>query len=170
MMYSSLPPGPPPSLVTNSPVLEGSGQLSNLNPAIHNLSYPGMRDRHNHPYSNRSRLSTSNYSNPLSSVTLQLFTISILVLVKKFGVFHRVPHLKKLVLCPTRMLQDYFVEEGGGLVEVGQTLLAKMEELDRNKMVVKCGVDSVGWGWIAWVDLLESGLRKSAMCLTVPSA
>ena len=44
------------------------------------------------------------------------------------------------------MLQDYFVEEGGGLVDVGQTLWAKMEELDRNKMVVKCGVDSVGRG------------------------
>jgi hypothetical protein len=46
------------------------------------------------------------------------------------------------------MLQDYFVEEGGGLVEVGQTLWAKVVELDRNnqKMVVKCGVDSVGRG------------------------
>jgi hypothetical protein len=48
------------------------------------------------------------------------------------AVFLRVPHLKKLVLCPTRMLQDYFVEEGEGLVEVGQTLWAKVVELDRN--------------------------------------
>jgi hypothetical protein len=65
----------------------------------------------------------------------------ILVLVKKFGVFLKVLHLKKLVLSPTKMLQDYFVEEG-------QTLWAKVVELDKNnqKTVVKCGVDSVGWG------------------------
>merc|ERR1719318_2285651 len=63
----------------------------------------------------------------------------VVVLVKKFGVFLRVPHLEKLVLCPTRMLQDFFVEEGEGLVEVGQTLWAKVVELDRDnqKMVAK---------------------------------
>ena len=68
----------------------------------------------------------------------------VVMLVMKFGVFLRVSHLKKLVLCPTRMLQDYF-----GLVEVGQTLWAKVAELDRDnqKMVVKCGVHSIGWGW-----------------------
>eukprot|EP00090_Calanus_glacialis_P045213 TRINITY_DN8250_c0_g1_i1.p1 TRINITY_DN8250_c0_g1~~TRINITY_DN8250_c0_g1_i1.p1 ORF type:complete len:769 (-),score=302.62 TRINITY_DN8250_c0_g1_i1:299-2260(-) len=39
---------PPP--VTPTPVLmERSGQLGHVNPAIHNLTYPGMRDRHNHP-------------------------------------------------------------------------------------------------------------------------
>merc|ERR1711892_1205830 len=72
----------------------------------------------------------------------------VVVLIKKFGVFLRVPHLEKLVLCPTRMLQDYFVEGGEGLVEVGQTLWAKVVELDQEnqKMVVKCGVEGVGWG------------------------
>ena len=49
------PQGPPPSLVTNSPVLESSGQLSNFNPAIHNLSYPGMRDGLNHPIQQQSQ-------------------------------------------------------------------------------------------------------------------
>merc|ERR1719193_608892 len=64
---------------------------------------------------------------------------AVVVLIKKFGVFLRVPHLEKLVLCPTRMLQDYFVEEGEGLLEVGQTLWAKVVELDaeNEKMVVK---------------------------------
>jgi len=50
MLYGSRPPGPPPPMVTPTPVLnERSGQLGHINPAIHNLTYPGMRDRHNHP-------------------------------------------------------------------------------------------------------------------------
>jgi len=54
MLYGSRPPCPPPAMlpptVTPTPVMnERSGQLGHINPAIHNLSYPGMRDRHNHP-------------------------------------------------------------------------------------------------------------------------
>merc|ERR1719427_1894589 len=54
MLYGARPPGPPPAMlpptVTPTPVLnERSGQLGHINPAIHNLSYPGMRDRHNPP-------------------------------------------------------------------------------------------------------------------------
>jgi len=54
MMFGARPPvGPPPIVppsATPTPVLnERSGQLGHINPAIHNLNYPGMRDRHNHP-------------------------------------------------------------------------------------------------------------------------
>ena len=54
MLYGARPQGPPPSMVaqtaTPTPVLmERSGQMGHVNPAIHNLTYPGMRDRHAHP-------------------------------------------------------------------------------------------------------------------------
>jgi len=54
MLYGARPQGPPPSMVaptaTPTPVLmERSGQMGHVNPAIHNLNYPGMRDRHAHP-------------------------------------------------------------------------------------------------------------------------
>merc|ERR1711892_1475552 len=54
MLYGARPPSPPPSMapppLTPTPVLmERSGQLGHVNPAMHNLNYPGMRDRHNHP-------------------------------------------------------------------------------------------------------------------------
>jgi len=89
----------------------------------------------------------------------------VVVLIKKFGVFLRVPHLEKLVLCPTRMLQDYFVEEGEGLLEVGQTLWAKVVELDaeNEKMVVKCGADGVGWGAETMGKLVKDWLDEVNM-------
>jgi len=55
MMFGSRPSGPPPNLVPQpvaapTPIYnERSGQMGHINPAIHNLNYPGMRDRHNHP-------------------------------------------------------------------------------------------------------------------------
>jgi len=55
MLYGApRPPGHPPTMApppaTPTPVLmERSGQLGHVNPAIHNLNYPGMRDRHAHP-------------------------------------------------------------------------------------------------------------------------
>jgi len=89
----------------------------------------------------------------------------VVVLLKKFGVFLRVPHLEKLVLCPTRMLQDFFVDEGDGLVEVGQTLWAKVVELDREekKMVVSCGVNGLGWGVETMGGLVRDWLQQVAM-------
>jgi len=89
----------------------------------------------------------------------------VVVLIKKFGVFLRVPYLEKLVLCPTRMLQDYFVEEGAGLLEIGQTLWAKVVELDRDneKMVVKCGADIVGWGVDSMGGLIRDWLDDVAL-------
>jgi len=86
----------------------------------------------------------------------------VVVLIKKFGVFLRVPHLEKLVLCPTRMLQDYFVDECEGLLEVGQTLWAKVVELDteNEKMVVKCGADGIGWGAETMGRLVKDWLEE----------
>merc|ERR1719317_837961 len=54
MLYGARPQGPPLSMVaqtaTPTPVLmERSGQMGHVNPAIHNLTYPGMRDRHANP-------------------------------------------------------------------------------------------------------------------------
>ena len=50
--------------------------------------------------------------------------------VKNYGVFLRLPHIGKPVLCPTRMLQDYYVEDPESLVEVGQTLWTKVVDVD----------------------------------------
>ena len=54
----------------------------------------------------------------------------VVTLIKKFGIFLRVPHLSKPVLCPTRMLQSYFVEDTEAVLEVGQTVMAKVMDVD----------------------------------------
>jgi len=69
MLYGARPPGPPPAMlpptVTPTPVLnERSGQLGHINPAIHNLSYPGMRDRHNHPIQPQNQTHNQQHQQP----------------------------------------------------------------------------------------------------------
>merc|ERR1719186_1443816 len=69
MLYGARPPGPPPAMlpptVTPTPVLnERSGQLGHINPAIHNLSYPGMRDRHNHPIQPQNQAHNQQHQQP----------------------------------------------------------------------------------------------------------
>ena len=94
----------------------------------------------------------------------------VVTLIKKFGVFIRLPHLSKTALCPTRMLQSYFVEDATSLVEVGQTLWAKVVEVDSEdkKVTVSCSLEAVGWTGVTRGDWalgwLEAGARAGAWC------
>ena len=53
----------------------------------------------------------------------------VVTMIKKYGVLIRLPHLPRIALCPIRMLQDFYVEDIEEVVEVGQTLWAKVPEL-----------------------------------------
>jgi len=89
----------------------------------------------------------------------------VVALIKKFGVFLRVPYLEDLVLCPTRMFQDYFVEDPAEVIDIGQSLWVKVVEIDKEKqkIVVTCALEKVGWGQETmggivkeWLDTMNS--------------
>ena len=71
----------------------------------------------------------------------------VVTLIKKFGVFLRMSHLSKAVLCPTRLLQNYYIEDASDVLEVGQTLLCRVQDVDpeERKVTVSCSLDVVGW-------------------------
>jgi len=52
-------------------------------------------------------------------------------MVKNFGVFLRVPGLAKLVLAPTRLLQDYYLDSPEDVYDQGQTIYCRVMEVDR---------------------------------------
>ena len=69
----------------------------------------------------------------------------VVTLIKKFGVFLRLPKIGKPVLCPIRMLQGFFVDNAETLVEAGQTLWAKVIDVDSEakKMTVSCSLENI---------------------------
>ena len=81
----------------------------------------------------------------LDQYEVGLVVPGVVQLVKKYGVFLRVPGLQKLVLAPTRLLQDYFLESAQGVLEQGQTLYCKVIEVDleEEKVVVATSVKEV---------------------------
>ena len=42
----------------------------------------------------------------------------VVTMIKKFGVFLRLPHLAKAVLCPTRMLAGHYVEDADQVISI----------------------------------------------------
>ena len=62
----------------------------------------------------------------------------VVTMIKKFGVFLRLPHLAKAVLCPTRMLSGHYVEDAEQVVAVGQTLWVKVMEVDAEEKKMTC--------------------------------
>ena len=88
----------------------------------------------------------------------------VVTLVKKFGVFLRLPHLSKPVLCPTRLLQSYYIEKAADVVDVGQTLMCRVVEVNpqEKKLTVSCSLDTVGWSVDTMADQVRGWLEDQA--------
>jgi len=88
----------------------------------------------------------------------------VVTLVKKFGAFLRLSHLSKPVLCPTRLLQSYYVEEAADVLDVGQTLMCRVVEVDpqEKKMTVSCSLETVGWTVDSMTGLVRDWLEDQA--------
>ena len=90
-------------------------------------------------------------------------------LVAKFGVFLRLPHLTRPVLCPTRLLQSYYVEAAADLVDLGQTLLCKVVEVEpgQSQLTVSCSLETVGWSVDTMAEQVRGWLEDQAEAAAV---
>ena len=88
----------------------------------------------------------------------------VVTLIKKFGVFLRLPHLSKPVLCPVRMLQSYYIEEPTDVIDIGQTLLCRVKDVDpqEKKVTVNCSLEEVGWSVESMTDTVRDWLEDQA--------
>jgi len=89
--------------------------------------------------------SWSDLPKDLADYEVGLVVPGVVQLIKPFGVMLRVPGMSNLVLAPTRHLQDYFVDNPVGLVDIGQTLMCRVLQVDREqeKLTVSTSVSGV---------------------------